>query len=44
MTSALQNQLMGYFEIAFITDPLIDLMCAEALSDQVPYGRQVQKK
>ena len=35
MTSALQNQLMGYFEIAFITDPIIDLLCAEALSDQV---------
>ena len=43
MTSALQNQLMGYFQIAFITDPVIDLMCAEALSVQAPSTSQKVK-
>ena len=51
MTSALQNQLMGYFQIVFITDLVIDLMCAEALSVQelssskkmkTPYVSQVK--
>ena len=30
MTPSLQNQLMGYFQISFTTDPAIDVMCAEA--------------
>ena len=42
MTTSLQNQLMGYFQIAFITDPVIDLMCAEALSTQTSSSKKVK--
>ena len=30
MTPSMQQQLMGYFQISFVTDPSIDLICAEA--------------
>ena len=34
MTPSMQQQVMGYFQISFITDPALDLMCAEAYSQE----------
>ena len=35
LTPSMQQHIMGYFQIAFIPDPSIDLMCAEAFQQQL---------
>ena len=44
LTPAMQQHIMGYFQISFNTDSAIDLMCAEAFQPKKTKGTKLTSK